>query len=109
MADLAELADACAHNLRGYAAHAGFDLTPDWLVMKLGEEVGEVTAAHLIATHRSRKPAGSNDATAAAVADEIADVVGFALALAAAYDIDVEQTLQRKWRLDRDWEPKSAQ
>ncbi|MEL6747512.1 MAG: hypothetical protein AAFO79_06850 [Pseudomonadota bacterium] len=43
------------------------------------------------------------------MADEIADVVGFALALAAAYDIDVEQTLQRKWRLDRDWEPKSAQ
>lgn len=75
-----------------YAAR--FDAPDDarFALMKLSEEMGELTGAWLQYHGESRGAADKTD-----VADEIADVLGFLLVLAAREGINPAQALSRKW------------
>ena len=75
-----------------YAAEHGIDRSRDWALLKLQEELGELTAEHLRVSGRAR---GSADAQAQA--DEAADVLGMLLIYCRAADIDIETAMQRKW------------
>ncbi|QCI65787.1 phosphoribosyl-ATP pyrophosphohydrolase [Phreatobacter stygius] len=77
---------------------ASFGITPgeDWIVFKLQEELGELTQAYLAATARSRHKA-EGAAGREALAREIADVLGFTLALADRLGIDAGAALEAKW------------
>lgn len=69
--------------------------TPDdarFSLMKLSEEVGELTGAWLRVHGQSR-----GEASRADLADELADVLGFLLVFAAREGIDPAQALQDKW------------
>ncbi len=69
--------------------------TPDdarFALMKLGEEMGELTGAWLQMHGESR-----GDGSKAAFADEIADVFGFLLVLAAREGVNPADALHRKW------------
>lgn len=68
-----------------------------WALMKLQEELGELTSAHLSATGRSRRRGKSDEALRAAVEDEAADLLGFLLVFAAEQGIDLGAALMRKW------------
>ena len=65
--------------------------------MKLQEELGELTGAHLSATGQSRSRGRSPEEMSQDRIDEAADVFGFLLIYAAREDIDLAQALQRKW------------
>ncbi|MFE6234668.1 pyrophosphatase [Cellulosimicrobium sp. NPDC057862] len=93
-----------------YARKFAVDRDPDWFMLKLAEEVGELTQAFLVATGRTRprgaaSPSGAAapDATAvpddgaSALADEVADVLAHLLLLARSQGVDVDAAVRRKW------------
>lgn len=75
-----------------YAAEHGIDRDRDWALLKLQEELGELTAEHLRLTGRAR---GAADAVAQA--DEAADVLGMLLIYCDRAGIDLEAAMRRKW------------
>lgn len=75
-----------------YAAEHDIDRDRDWALLKLQEELGELTAEHLRLTRRAR---GTPDETA--LGDEAADVLGMLLIYCARSGVDLEKAMQRKW------------
>lgn len=92
-----------------YASKFAVERDPDWFMLKLAEEVGELTQAFLVATGRTRprgdaassggSPDGAAvpDGGASPLADEVADVLAHLLLLARSQGIDVEAAVRRKW------------
>jgi NTP pyrophosphatase (non-canonical NTP hydrolase) len=75
-----------------YAAEFGIRRDDDWFLLKLQEELGELTQAHLKLTGRARGP---GDETARA--DEAADVLCMLLLYCRRHGVDLDQAVQRKW------------
>lgn len=75
-----------------YAAEHGIDRSGDWALLKLQEELGELTADHLRISGRAR-----GHADAQAQADEAADVLGMLLIYCDGAGIDLEAAMRRKW------------
>lgn len=75
-----------------YAAEHAIDRDRDWALLKLQEELGELTAEHLRLSGRAR---GTPDETA--LGDEAADILGMLLIYCARAGIDLEAAMQRKW------------
>ena len=90
--DLRDLSASVLRISEIYAAEHDIDRDRDWALLKLQEELGELTAEHLRLTSRAR---GAPDALA--LGDEAADVLGMLLIYCARADIDLEQAMQRKW------------
>lgn len=89
------LADLTASVLRIsdiYAAEHGIERDRDWALLKLQEELGELTAEHLRMSGRAR-----GTADAGRLEDEAADVLGMLLIYCDRAGIDLEQAMQRKW------------
>lgn len=79
-----------------YAREHGIDrdkaAAGDWALLKLQEELGELTAEHLRMSGRAR---GAADARA--IADEAADVMGMLLIYCDRAGVDLEQAMRDKW------------
>ena len=75
-----------------YAAEHGIDRSGDWAILKLQEELGELTAEHLRISGRARGAADPD-----ALGDEAADVLGMLLIYCDRAGIDLEQAMRRKW------------
>lgn len=75
-----------------YAREHGIDRDRDWALLKLQEELGELTAEHLRLSGRAR---GEPDAQA--LCDEAADVLGMLLIYCDRAGVDLEKAMQRKW------------
>ena len=75
-----------------YAREHSIDRDRDWALLKLQEELGELTAEHLRLTQRAR---GAADAQA--LADEAADVLGMLLIYCDRASVDLNAAMQRKW------------
>ena len=75
-----------------YAAEHGIERSGDWALLKVQEELGELTAEHLRLSSRAR---GVGDP--AALADEAADVLGMLLIYCDRAGIDIEDAMRRKW------------
>ncbi|MFE4464884.1 pyrophosphatase [Oerskovia sp. NPDC056781] len=83
-----------------YARKFGIERDPDWFVLKLAEEMGELTQAYLTATGRTRPrvaPETVPDGGREALAAEVADVLAHLLLLARAQGVDVERAVREKW------------
>ena len=75
-----------------YAAEHGIERSADWALLKVQEELGELTAEHLRMSGRAR-----GQADAGKLGDEAADVLGMLLIYCDRAGIDLEQAMQRKW------------
>ena len=75
-----------------YAREYTIDRSSDWSLLKVQEELGELTAEHLRMSGRAR---GAPDA--GKLGDEAADVLGMLLIYCDQAGIDLEQAMQRKW------------
>lgn len=83
-----------------YAEEHGIQRDRDWALLKLQEELGELTAEHLRLSSRAR-----GKADAQKLADEAADVLGMLLIYCERADVDLDAAMRRKWLA---WlEPKS--
>ncbi|QYF88294.1 phosphoribosyl-ATP pyrophosphohydrolase [Brevundimonas sp. PAMC22021] len=75
-----------------YAAEHGIERDRDWAMLKLQEELGELTAEHLRLSGRARGQGNPE-----ALGDEAADVLGMLLIYCARSGVDLEAAMQRKW------------
>ena len=75
-----------------YAREHGIERSGDWALLKVQEELGELTAEHLRMSGRAR---GAADA--GKLSDEAADVLGMLLIYCDRAGIDIEAAMQRKW------------
>ena len=87
-----------------YADAFGIERTPDWYLLKLTEELGELTAEHVELTGRARPSGRSEAEIRLALENEAADLFGQFVLFLQANDIDIEAALERKWLhyLDKD-------
>ena len=81
-----------------YAEENGIARDPDWYMLKLQEEVGEVTQAWNRLTGRGRCKGRSEEEMKLDLADETADLLGHVLLLAHYNGLDIEASIERKWR-----------
>ena len=101
---LAELSEKVARVSDTYARRTGISRDADWYVLKLSEELGELTAEYLRTTGRGRKGAEHAEDSRQQLANETADLFAHLLLFAGAQGIDIESALERKWLkyLDKD-------
>jgi NTP pyrophosphatase (non-canonical NTP hydrolase) len=79
------------------------EIDDNYLVLKLGEELGEFIQAYLIHKKKCRpeKYLFPDDSKKQA-AKELADVIGLIFVIASQFDIDLEEAITKKW-ITREW------
>lgn len=81
----------------GYARAFGIERSEDWALLKLVEELGELTRAHLKCSGQGRVSAEERASLRENFEDELADVLGQVLVLAALSGVDLARAIDRKW------------
>jgi NTP pyrophosphatase (non-canonical NTP hydrolase) len=99
--DITELSERLEKLSVRYGEALGFERNPDWFLLKLQEEMGELTQAYLQHTGRARTKGLTAEQIRAAFHQEFADVICQLILLARRHDVDLPQEIQRKW-LDRE-------
>jgi NTP pyrophosphatase (non-canonical NTP hydrolase) len=80
-----------------YADNNGITRDPDWFVLKLLEEAGELVQAWNRKTGRGRGKGRSEEDLARDLADETADLLGHILLFARRNELDLAPAIERKW------------
>lgn len=80
-----------------YAEQGGFQRDDAWFMLKLQEEMGEVTQAFVKASGRGRTHGKSDVELKQDLADEVADLFGHLLLFCQHNDIDLAQAFEAKW------------
>lgn len=90
-----------------YAQAHGIERSADWYLLKLTEELGELTAEHLLLGGRARPNPDGSGGSREALENEAADLFGQFVLYLRANDIDIEAAIERKWlrHLDHSVEP----
>jgi NTP pyrophosphatase (non-canonical NTP hydrolase) len=94
--DVNQLAASLEILSKQYAQRYQIDRTGQWLMLKLMEEVGELTQVFLKQSGQTRDIRTEGDAKCA-FENELADVLGMTLLVAREFDLDIDAGLQRKW------------
>jgi NTP pyrophosphatase (non-canonical NTP hydrolase) len=94
---LAELAPLLAEVSDTYAARNDIARDDDWYLLKLQEELGELTAEYLKTTGRGRLKGADGETIRQALEDETADVLAMLLLFARNNGVDLDAALDRKW------------
>lgn len=80
-----------------YARVHNIPRSPDWYLLKLTEELGELTAEHLLMNGRSKLNTDGSGGTREALENEAADLFGQFILYLSENDIDIEAVIERKW------------
>ncbi|HST80511.1 MAG TPA: MazG nucleotide pyrophosphohydrolase domain-containing protein [Kineosporiaceae bacterium] len=107
--DLKQLTEEVEAVSRTYAERNGFDRDATWLLLKLQEEVGELTQAFMRKTGQGRAKGRTPEEMETSFRSELADVLGHVLLLARHESIDLQAEVESKW-LSRnpDWVRRKA-
>ena len=95
--DLAGWSDEVEQISQQYAERYGVERTSPWFLLKLQEEVGELTQAYLQVTGQGRHKGRSAEELEADLQNEVADVLAMLLLFARHHGVDVDEALERKW------------
>jgi len=80
-----------------YASRFEIDRDSAWYLVKLTEELGELTAADLKCAGKARTNHRSKDELKQALADEAADLLAHLLLFCRDREIDLEAAVREKW------------
>lgn len=80
-----------------YAERYGIARTDDWLLLKLGEEFGELMQAYLAKSGQTRDKGRSPEEVDQDFGSELADVLAHVLLVAERFGLDLTAEVQRKW------------
>lgn len=94
---LDELSSKLQRVINVYAARFGIRRDEDWFLLKIQEELGELTAAHLKLTERGRRGTRTENELATNLEDEIADVLAMTILFARYKGVDLPAVFARKW------------
>ncbi|MDO8290961.1 MAG: pyrophosphatase [Parvibaculum sp.] len=100
MKALADLAARFEKASISYAEGNGITRNDDWFILKMQEELGELTQVWMKLTERGRKRGRSDEDLSHDLADETADLLGHILLFAHRHQIDLAPAITRKWRFD---------
>jgi NTP pyrophosphatase (non-canonical NTP hydrolase) len=100
--DLERLSDDVEVVSRGYASAHGFKRDDTWFLLKLQEEVGELTQAFLMRAGQARSKGNTPRELDDKFGAELADVLCHVLLMARHHGVDLEEQVQRKWLV---WHP----
>ncbi|MCD7111614.1 pyrophosphatase [Rhizobium sp. DKSPLA3] len=81
-----------------YAETTGILRDDDWFILKLVEEMGEVTQAWNRLSGRARRKGLDEETLRTALEDETADLLGHVLLFAHRHGLDLDAAVERKWR-----------
>lgn len=95
--DLKEITNRLSKVSDIYADKFNIRRDDDWFVLKIQEELGELSAAHLKLTQRARIGESSQADLNKNLEDEIADVVAMTLLFARHKGIDIQRAIEEKW------------
>ena len=95
---LQRLADQFETSSSAYAATNDIARDADWFLLKLQEEMGELTQAWNRLTGRGRAKGRSPEEMERDLADETADILGHVLLFARRHEVDLAAAIERKWR-----------
>lgn len=95
--EIAELSDRVDKVSLRYAEYLGIVRDGDWLLLKLQEEVGELTQSYLQVTGRARDKGSTAVEIRQDFQQEFADVFCQLLLLARHFDVDIQQEIELKW------------
>ncbi|WP_214413911.1 MazG nucleotide pyrophosphohydrolase domain-containing protein [Sphaerisporangium fuscum] len=102
--DLRQLTDQIEAVSAEYARRMGIDRDDAWFMLKLQEEVGELTQAFLMRSGQARDKGHSPEELESNFRAELADVLSQVLLLARHHGVDLETEIERKrlsWLHDR--------
>lgn len=94
---MSELADKVETVSQGYVRKIGIERNPDWFILKLQEELGELTQAYMKVKGQARANGKSQDELRQALAEEVADVLCHTLLFAKHNGVDLEKSVKEKW------------
>ncbi len=80
-----------------YASKFSIQRDDDWYILKLQEELGELTQRYLMMKGKARKKDLSDDQIMAAFEGEVADVFCQVILLAKHNKIDLPDAVEKKW------------
>jgi NTP pyrophosphatase (non-canonical NTP hydrolase) len=95
--DLQLLVDDLEAVSRLYAERFGVDRDDNWFVLKLHEEVGELTQAFLMRAGQARDKGLSPAELDREFRAELSDVLAQVLIMARHFGVDMQGELERKW------------
>jgi NTP pyrophosphatase (non-canonical NTP hydrolase) len=82
---------------RTYLKNKQLAVDDAWFVMKLAEELGELTQAYLRLRYRRQTSPEEVEQARTALGDECADLLCHVLLFTTRNDIDIVGSIQRKW------------
>jgi len=94
---LNDLAEKFERSSRAYTDANHIERDADWFLLKLQEEMGELTQAWNRVSGRGRRKGRSDEELARDLADEAADVLGHILLFAHRNSLDLSAAIKRKW------------
>ncbi|MBM7774700.1 NTP pyrophosphatase (non-canonical NTP hydrolase) [Actinokineospora baliensis] len=100
--DLARLSDDIEVVSDGYARAHGFTRDDTWFLLKLQEEVGELTQAFLMRSGQARAKGHSRRELEDRFGAELADVLCHVVLMARHHGVDLAEQVDRKWLV---WHP----
>ncbi len=80
-----------------YAAEFSITRDTNWFILKLQEELGELTQAYLMASGQARRKNKSDLELTKNLHAEVADVLCHTLLLAKQLNVDLEAEIEEKW------------
>lgn len=101
--ELKKIQKQVAEVFLGHLKNDKIALSDDYLILKIGEEVGELMQAYLVYKKRCRpEKYFSKEMAEIGFAKELADVIGLVFAIATVLDIDLEEAITKKW-ISKEW------
>ena len=85
-----------------YAQRHSIQRTDHWIMLKLNEEVGELTQAYLARAGQARGKGRTSAELEQDFRSELADVLAQVLLIARRFDVDLTEEVDRKWLV---WKP----
>ncbi len=95
--DIKQLTEAVEKVSQTYTKNFGIERDNDWFVLKLQEELGELTQSYLMMIGKARKKEKSQEELVADFRKEVADVFCHVLLLAHHHKVDLEKEVKEKW------------
>ena len=95
--ELAHLTDDVEKVSQVYARRHGIDRDDAWFLLKLQEEVGELTQAFLMRAGQARSKGYSAQEIEGQFRAELADVLCHVLLMARHHGVNLEEEVEQKW------------
>lgn len=97
--DIKQLTEAIEQVSQIYAKRLNIERDSTWFLLKLQEEVGELTQSYLMFSGKARTKGKTPEEIQGELHNEIADVFCQILLLSHFYNVDLEKVIEQKWLL----------